>query len=85
MRKKLEKGITLVVDRYAFSGVAFTSAKVESAAHSPLLDNTTLQEHLPPLTLAPLHPRAWTWTGARVRTPGSLSQTCLCTFIPPSR
>ncbi|KAK3575306.1 hypothetical protein QTP86_023426 [Hemibagrus guttatus] len=27
MKKKLEQGITLVVDRYAFSGVAFTSAK----------------------------------------------------------
>lgn len=27
MKKKLEEGITLVVDRYAFSGVAFTSAK----------------------------------------------------------
>ncbi|KAG5851163.1 thymidylate kinase isoform X1 [Anguilla anguilla] len=27
MRKKLEQGISLVVDRYAFSGVAFTSAK----------------------------------------------------------
>ncbi|CAG5861789.1 thymidylate kinase [Menidia menidia] len=27
MKEKLEQGITLVVDRYAFSGVAFTSAK----------------------------------------------------------
>ncbi|XP_010559515.1 PREDICTED: thymidylate kinase isoform X2 [Haliaeetus leucocephalus] len=27
MREKLRQGITLVVDRYAFSGVAFTSAK----------------------------------------------------------
>ncbi|XP_028817268.1 thymidylate kinase [Denticeps clupeoides] len=27
MKQKLEKGISLVVDRYAFSGVAFTSAK----------------------------------------------------------
>ncbi|XP_029904880.1 thymidylate kinase [Myripristis murdjan] len=27
MKKKLEQGITLVVDRYAFSGAAFTSAK----------------------------------------------------------
>lgn len=27
MKKKLEQGATLVVDRYAFSGVAFTSAK----------------------------------------------------------
>ncbi|XP_072246255.1 thymidylate kinase [Leuresthes tenuis] len=27
MKKKLEQGITLIVDRYAFSGVAFTSAK----------------------------------------------------------
>ncbi|XP_030352006.2 thymidylate kinase [Strigops habroptila] len=27
MKEKLHKGITLVVDRYAFSGVAFTSAK----------------------------------------------------------
>ncbi|XP_030647523.1 thymidylate kinase isoform X2 [Chanos chanos] len=27
MKKKLEQGISLVVDRYAFSGVAFTSAK----------------------------------------------------------
>ncbi|KAF6733093.1 Thymidylate kinase [Oryzias melastigma] len=27
MKRKLEQGITLVVDRYAFSGAAFTSAK----------------------------------------------------------
>ncbi|XP_056131941.1 thymidylate kinase [Lampris incognitus] len=27
MKKKLEQGTTLVIDRYAFSGVAFTSAK----------------------------------------------------------
>ncbi|XP_061540038.1 thymidylate kinase isoform X2 [Phycodurus eques] len=27
MKRKLERGITLVVDRYAFSGAAFTSAK----------------------------------------------------------
>ncbi|XP_026711198.1 thymidylate kinase isoform X3 [Athene cunicularia] len=27
MKEKLHQGITLVVDRYAFSGVAFTSAK----------------------------------------------------------
>ncbi|KAF7711738.1 thymidylate kinase [Silurus meridionalis] len=27
IKKKLDQGITLVVDRYAFSGVAFTSAK----------------------------------------------------------
>lgn len=27
MKKKLEQGVTLVVDRYAFSGAAFTSAK----------------------------------------------------------
>lgn len=27
MKRKLEQGISLVVDRYAFSGVAFTSAK----------------------------------------------------------
>ncbi|XP_015226598.1 PREDICTED: thymidylate kinase [Cyprinodon variegatus] len=28
MKKKLEQGVTLVVDRYSFSGVAFTSAKL---------------------------------------------------------
>jgi hypothetical protein len=28
MESKLAKGTTLVIDRYAFSGVAFTSAKV---------------------------------------------------------
>ncbi|CAL8344336.1 unnamed protein product [Gadus morhua 'NCC'] len=27
MKKKLEEGTTLIIDRYAFSGVAFTSAK----------------------------------------------------------
>ena len=27
MKKKLQAGVSLVVDRYAFSGVAFTSAK----------------------------------------------------------
>lgn len=32
MKEKLSQGVTLVVDRYAFSGVAFTSAKKVSAA-----------------------------------------------------
>lgn len=32
MKRKLESGITLVVDRYAFSGVAYTSAKSGFAA-----------------------------------------------------
>lgn len=39
MKKKLEQGITLVVDRYAFSGAAFTSAKPVSlvpALHTAL-------------------------------------------------
>lgn len=27
MKKLLEEGVTLLVDRYAFSGVAFTAAK----------------------------------------------------------
>ena len=35
MRKKLEEGINLVVDRYAFSGVAFTSAKVRPSPTCP--------------------------------------------------
>jgi thymidylate kinase len=30
MKQKLAEGTTLIVDRYAFSGVAYTSAKVES-------------------------------------------------------
>lgn len=34
MREKLHQGITLVVDRYAFSGVAFTSAKEVSETYS---------------------------------------------------
>ena len=32
IKEKLSQGVTLVVDRYAFSGVAFTSAKEVSAA-----------------------------------------------------
>lgn len=32
MKEKLSQGVTLIVDRYAFSGVAFTSAKEVSAA-----------------------------------------------------
>lgn len=36
IKKKLSQGVTLVVDRYAFSGVAFTSAKEVSAAGSPV-------------------------------------------------
>lgn len=35
MKKKLDQGITLVVDRYAFSGVAFTSAKPVSVLWKP--------------------------------------------------
>ncbi|XP_070765160.1 thymidylate kinase isoform X3 [Enoplosus armatus] len=36
MKKKLEQGTTLVVDRYAFSGAAFTSAKPLSPAEAAL-------------------------------------------------
>ncbi len=36
MKQKLEQGISLVVDRYAFSGVAFTSAKPVSATVTPI-------------------------------------------------
>lgn len=36
MKQKLEQGINLVVDRYAFSGVAFTSAKPVSATVAPI-------------------------------------------------
>lgn len=32
IKEKLNQGVTLVVDRYAFSGVAFTGAKEVSAA-----------------------------------------------------
>ena len=32
MKAKLNSGVTLVVDRYAFSGVAFTAAKGYSLA-----------------------------------------------------
>ena len=39
IKEKLHQGITLVVDRYAFSGVAFTSAKEVS--------ETDLQQPLP--------------------------------------
>lgn len=36
MKEKLHQGITVVVDRYAFSGVAFTSAKgVSETCSSP--------------------------------------------------
>lgn len=36
MKEKLQQGITVVVDRYAFSGVAFTSAKgVSETCSSP--------------------------------------------------
>ncbi len=36
MKQKLEQGISLVVDRYAFSGVAFTSAKPVSVTVTPI-------------------------------------------------
>lgn len=37
IKEKLSQGVNLVVDRYAFSGVAFTSAKEVSAAGQPPL------------------------------------------------
>lgn len=40
MKKKLEQGTTLVLDRYSFSGVAFTSAKPVS----PCVTETERQE-----------------------------------------
>jgi hypothetical protein len=36
IKEKLNQGVTLVVDRYAFSGVAFTSAKEVSVAWPPV-------------------------------------------------
>ncbi|XP_010223033.1 PREDICTED: thymidylate kinase [Tinamus guttatus] len=39
MKEKLHQGITLVVDRYAFSGVAFTSAKQLSPEEAAVRGN----------------------------------------------
>ncbi|KAM6326734.1 thymidylate kinase isoform 3-T3 [Podargus strigoides] len=49
MKEKLHQGITLVVDRYAFSGVAFTSAKELSKEDSSIssLHQGSLQRALP--------------------------------------
>lgn len=44
MKKKLEQGTTLVVDRYAFSGVAFTSAKPVSLFPSILQPETFVEK-----------------------------------------
>nr|XP_054495649.1 thymidylate kinase isoform X2 [Agelaius phoeniceus] len=45
MKEKLQQGITVVVDRYAFSGVAFTSAKGNKSALSASL-GAILHRHL---------------------------------------
>lgn len=46
MKKKLEQGITLVVDRYSFSGVAFTSAKpVSLCVRSRVCVSTSMCPH----------------------------------------
>ncbi|KAK3557441.1 hypothetical protein QTP70_026620 [Hemibagrus guttatus] len=60
MKKKLEQGITLVVDRYAFSGVAFTSAKPQPNAESleqsdtrPVLFSVNVQQRFEQLMKDP--------------------------------
>lgn len=65
IKEKLGQGVTLVVDRYAFSGVAFTSAKEVRAAwprwggavwRAVLVGTEQQLEHrCPPITL----PEAW--------------------------
>ena len=42
MKKLLEEGTTLIVDRYAFSGVAFTAAKHVSYKYSSIV-NTNIE------------------------------------------
>ena len=45
IREQLSKGVSLVVDRYAYSGVAFTAAKrVSEAAMEPAI---SIGDHLP--------------------------------------
>jgi thymidylate kinase len=41
MRQKLQSGVTLVVDRYAYSGVVFSAAKVR-----PMIVNVTTRAHI---------------------------------------
>jgi thymidylate kinase len=38
MKALISKGVTLVVDRYAYSGIAFSAAKKVSALHALLYD-----------------------------------------------
>ena len=40
MKRLLEEGTTLIVDRYAFSGVAFTAAKHVSYTNGVVQKNT---------------------------------------------
>lgn len=82
MKRKLEQGISLVVDRYAFSGVAFTSAKPVSLllAFQTLLTShhITVCEEQQTCHDMFVSFRVSVWTGARTQMWGCQSLTLLC-------
>ena len=92
MKRKLEQGISLVVDRYAFSGAAFTSAKPVSLllAFQTLLTSYHItvcvcvcvcvckeQQTCHDMFVSF---RVSVWTGARTQMWGCRSRTLLCSY-----
>lgn len=81
MKKKLEQGTTLVVDRYAFSGAAFTSAKPVSPSNSAPSVSIIMwftEGATANLACSVLFSRGSVWTGASSRTWGCQSRTSSC-------
>lgn len=77
IKKKLEQGTTLVVDRYAFSGVAFTSAKPVS------LCSTIQNQYHHMIWHVQCQFRGSVWTGVSSLTWACQSQTwsCFCSSV----
>ena len=86
MKKKLEQGTTLIVDRYAFSGVAFTSAKPVrlylSHSNSVSIRQCPYRGHEGSTTASLMCSlsRVSLWTGAWNLTWDCQSRTLLCFY-----
>lgn len=85
IKKKLKQGTTLVVDRYAFSGVAFTSAKPVS--HSEFVPFLLRQKQGPVIWRLKCHFRVSVWSGASSLMWACRSRTssCFCSSVPLRR
>lgn len=81
MKKKLEQGTTLVVDRYAFSGVAFTSAKPVSLSSASFRLCCVFVRGATDALTCSISSRVSVWTGASSLMWDCRSRTSSCFYI----